>query len=275
MKHPGRIIRLELSVIYLIAALLVISGLGLIVKMAATNIGQPEWYPRLYVTGRASFVIPEQKTVYLTFDDGPSKNTEHVLDVLADRGVPATFFVTAQRAEEDYTPVMLQRMVDEGHSIGLHSYMHEANKIYRSLDNYMEDLNKLNEYLNDTVGIRPEFLRFAGGSATVMAEPYVMREIIAEIGKRGYQFYDWDIVSGDDTPHATQVGELVDNIMSGVKRCGDRQQLVILLHDNPAATTTPEATGIVIDELKKQGYQFEKITPEVQPVHLKSNRLED
>lgn len=78
------------------------------------------------------------KVVYLTFDDGPSATTESVLDTLKAEGVPATFFVMAADNNEEYLP-LLQRTVQEGHLIALHTCSHDYKSIYKSPDAYWDD----------------------------------------------------------------------------------------------------------------------------------------
>lgn len=260
--------KLELSAIYLMAALLVLSVASLVGKVVTAE--AMENYPQLRVTPIAAHSQPTGKTVYLTFDDGPSKNTEKVLDVLLEKDAKATFFVTAQNFDADYAPVMLQRMVDEGHAVALHTYSHKVGEIYRSVDSFLADLNKLNDYLYETIGVRPKILRFAGGSATVNCAPQTMKAIIEEITDRGYQFYDWDVVSGDDTPQAKPAETIAKVVIDGAKK---KEQVIILLHDNPAATTTPAAVAQIIDTLRADGYNFACLTEEVEPVHTHTNRF--
>lgn len=264
----NKVIRVELSAIYLVAALLIVSVGALVGRVVSANGDEP--YPNLYVTPVAEFQPPREKTVYLTFDDGPSPNTEKILNVLRQKGAKATFFVTAQNVDQAYTPVMLQRIVDEGHTLGLHSYSHEFHKIYSSPDAYLKDLAKLNDYLYETVGVRPRILRFPGGSATVNASPDTMKSLIRELTRRGYQYYDWDVVSGDDTATVFEAGYLAERMVNGVQGL---DQAVILLHDSPVPVTTAQAVAITIDSLSGQGYAFEALTEQVAPVHIITRRF--
>ena len=79
--------------------------------------------------------------VYLTFDDGPSENTDAILDILDDYNVKATFFVVGQDTEV-YGDAY-RRIVDEGHSIGMHSFSHNYSKLYQSQDSFIADYNKI------------------------------------------------------------------------------------------------------------------------------------
>lgn len=230
----------------------------------AENGDESRW-PGLFAESPAEFVAPEKKTVYLTFDDGPSRNTEALLDILREEGVRATFFVCAQYEDQEYSQKMLRRMRDEGHTIGLHSYTHDTGKIYRSMDSWMDDLERLNSFVFEATGCSPDILRFPGGSTTVMADRGLMKNIAGEMTSRGYTFYDWTVASGDDGAHAAPVQTLTDNVLGRIK---DRQVEIILFHDNQTPVTTPDAVRALIPALRARGYEFDALTSQVPPVQL-------
>ena len=97
----------------------------------------------------------DEKVVYLTFDDGPSANTQRVLDILDQYDAKATFFITAQ--QPDYFP-MIKKVYDEGHTIGLHSYTHEYDQVYASVDAYFDDLEKIGEVAKEQLGCEDTLL---------------------------------------------------------------------------------------------------------------------
>ena len=74
--------------------------------------------------------------MYLTFDDGPSKLTEDVLDVLKEKQVKATFFIVGKNLETEQGKKILKRIVREGHAVGIHTYSHVYNRIYRSVEDF-------------------------------------------------------------------------------------------------------------------------------------------
>ena len=88
---------------------------------------------------QAAQVAAEEKVVYLTFDDGPSCRTEEILAVLEEKGVLATFFVTAE--QEEYLP-WIGRIAGAGHAVGAHCFRHDTNRLYGSFDAFREDLEK-------------------------------------------------------------------------------------------------------------------------------------
>lgn len=262
-----RIIAFEQTAICLLMLLLVVSFGGLAGQSIAAN--EEEEYPELYASVSPQ-PVTQGKVIYLTFDDGPSENTAQILDILKKHNAKATFFVTAQKADEEYMLSTLQRIVDEGHTIGLHSYSHRVDEIYCSLDSYLADISQLNDYLQQTVNVCASILRFPGGSATVNASPEVMKAIIQEMTRRGYPYYDWDVVSGDDTVGGRSAEDLVQRVIGGVE---GRDSAIVLCHDSPTAVTTPQAVDQVIAELSGQGYLFCALHTGVPPVHTYTTRF--
>ncbi len=107
----------------------------------------------------------EEKKVYLSFDDGPGKYTDALLDVLKENGVKATFFVIGKTDEHSLS--IYKRIVDEGHTLAMHSYSHQYSKIYKSVKVFKEDLSKLSDLLYETTGERRRkkwVFVFSGGS---------------------------------------------------------------------------------------------------------------
>lgn len=258
-----KVIKLELSLIYMFSAMLILSLFGLVVNVAYSNsaVGVKELYPDLYCGFTPEINFNTEKVAYFTFDDGPSHNTEKILDILAKENVKATFFVCAQASDDADSPAILRRILEEGHEIGLHSCTHNYSKIYRSLESYLEDLNSINEYIIEATGYHASIMRFPGGSSTKHASPALKKEIFDEISRRGYRFYDWDIDSGDAITKSSSE-KLASKIVTNTK---DRNRVIILMHDNPAQKTTPEAVRLAIPELRKQGYSFDKLTASVDP----------
>ena len=143
--------------------------------------------------------------------------------------------------------------------------------VYQSVDSYLADVGKLNDYLFETVGVRADIYRFPGGSATAHCAPSTMKAIITEMSGRGYQFYDWHVVSGDDTPTVYSSDYLAQRMVKG---CQGLDQVVVLLHDSPAPKTSADAVNLAINQLREQGYSFDRLTKEVEPVHIKTSRFQ-
>ena len=138
--------------------------------------------------------IEEEQTrkVYLTFDDGPSENTERILEVLDQYGVKATFFVTGEEALSH--PERYKAIVDGGHTIGMHSYSHRYDEIYASEDNFGADLLKLQKFIEETTQVTPIFYRFPGGSSNTVSD-LPMSEFCDYLTDNGITYFDWNVSS--------------------------------------------------------------------------------
>ena len=105
------------------------------------------------------------KKVYLTFDDGPSKETEKILDILKKRQVKATFFSIGR--DDAFSKKMYQRIVKEGHTLGMHSYSHQYKEIYQSMDAFQADYERISNCLTAATGIKPLYYRFPDRKSVV------------------------------------------------------------------------------------------------------------
>lgn len=187
--------------------------------------------------------VQEGRQIYLTFDDGPSSHTGEILDILKQYDVKATFFVVGKTDEESIAAY--QRIVKEGHTLGMHSYSHEYETIYQSVEAYAEDLSKLQEFLYDTTGVWSRYTRFPGGSSNNVSQ-VGMDELIDYLGNQGIQYYDWNISSGDASSEQISAQTIVDNVMKDVEK---HNTVVILMHDAVGKETTVEALPIIIEKL--------------------------
>lgn len=205
-----------------------------------------------------------QKVAYLTFDDGPSKNTVRILDILKEKDVKATFFVVG-RQDMDH---VYKRIVDEGHTIGNHTYGHDYNMIYKSPDEFFSDVDKLNDLLEKATGERTKILRFPGGSNNTVsrrAGGQGIMDVMTQAAKdNGYRYFDWNVDSQDASKAKQSKDVIVRSVLNGAN---NTKQAVILMHDAPAKTTTADALPEVIEGLAKKGFIFKGLemhTPEVQ-----------
>ncbi len=191
-------------------------------------------------------VLEETKTtkVYLTFDDGPSGNTEAILDILARYHVQGTFFVVGKEGEV-YRP-LYRRIVEEGHTIGMHSYSHRYNEIYASVDAYAEDLSKLQEYIYETTGTWSRICRFPGGSSNTVSK-VDMEELIDYLNEQDIDYFDWNVSSLDATGRKLSVEEIAGNVLNDIEK---HSTAVVLMHDADDKTTTVEALPIIIEALQ-------------------------
>lgn len=206
----------------------------------------------------------ENKVVYLTFDDGPSKNTGKVLDVLTHYGIKATFFVIGKDLSEEGME-QLKRAAAEGHVIGMHTYCHDYRKIYSSVDSFLEDYDTLRETLEELLGESPSLFRFPGGSYCTYCKP-IRKELIEEMTRRGYTYYDWNVSAEDSVGTVTRYS-IRKNIFP---RIYEVNQPIVLMHDSPSNGLTAELLPEIIEELLAEGYRFSTLK-EREPLHFGEN----
>lgn len=200
--------------------------------------------------------------VYLTFDDGPSSNTDAILDVLQQYDVKATFFVIG-KPDQQYVP-MYQRIVEEGHTLGMHSYSHKYHEIYASEEAFWADLNRLQVFLYDTTGVWSRFYRFPGGSSNQVSS-LDMQQLTQELQQQDIFYLDWNISGGDAVGKTLTAQQIADNVVQNVK---EYKTAVVLLHDAKDKTATVEALPIIITSLLESGQvEFAAVNDEMYMVH--------
>lgn len=204
-------------------------------------------------------------TIYLTFDDGPSAEiTPYILDILGAKGVNATFFIVGYKpgtVQEE----LVQRIVDEGHSIGLHGESHDYSKIYSSIENLEANFLTLQSKILESTGIRPTIIRFPGGSSNTVSKNYctgIMTKASTYFTEQGFVYFDWNVDSRD-AGVAKTADEVYENVVSGLKP-GRRN--IVLMHDSASKMHTLEALESIIDYGLENGYEFKVITSETAPM---------
>ncbi|MBQ8148339.1 MAG: polysaccharide deacetylase [Lachnospiraceae bacterium] len=190
------------------------------------------------------------KRVYLTFDDGPSIYTGQILDILEANDVKATFFVIA-RENESYWPYYT-RILEEGHTLGMHSYTHNYNQVYASLDNFEADVEQLSQFLYERTGEYPTIYRFPGGSSNTVCD-VPMTECIAYLNEQHIAYYDWNALNGDAVTEELSPEKLVENVMNSVRQ---NDTSIVLMHDMQSRHNTVESLQMLIDTLKEEGYEI-------------------
>lgn len=212
-------------------------------------------------TEEAYPVKTSEKTVYLTFDDGPSSNTDQILDILKQYDVKATFFVVGKTDEASVRAY--QRIVEEGHTLAMHSYSHKYEEIYESKEAFAKDLNSLQEYLYEVTGVWPRIYRFPGGSSNTVSK-VDMQELIQYLTDIGITYFDWNVASGDAVSRTLPVDTIVNNCLTGIEK---QKESVILMHDASNKSTTVEALPQIIEAIMEQGdTEILPITDETVPV---------
>ncbi len=211
---------------------------------------------------RIVYVAPDYHgTVYLTFDDGPGPYTAELLDVLAKYGVKATFFVTGAGNDE-----LIAREYNEGHAVGLHTFSHDYSYVYRGVDEFFEDLNRVQERVKNITGHTSYLMRFPGGSSNTVSARYdrrahIMSQLVGEVEARGFTYFDWNVTSGD-AGETTDTSEIISNVTDGLVEYG---YSVVLQHD------IKDYSVAAVEEIIKyglaNGYVFEKLSADSFTAH--------
>lgn len=217
-------------------------------------------YPELYCQPPSN--VQYTNKIYLTFDDGPSNLTETNLDILKQNNVKATFFVVGSYAEN--RKEVLKRIVDEGHSIGIHTYSHKYKEIYESVESFLDDFAKTYNIIYDATGIAPNIYRFPGGSNTIFNED-IRTELIKEMDRRGFTYFDWNVSSEDATGQDFSAEEIENNVVSNLHINGES---IVLMHDLNKQKSTSMALKNIIKSAKQNGYEFDSLNNNVGPVQF-------
>lgn len=179
-----------------------------------------------------------------------------VLDILKEYDIKATFFVIGKSG--DYEKNLYQRIVDEGHTLGNHTYSHNYKEIYSSEENFLRDFKKLEDYIHQLTGVKMEIMRFPGGSNNTMSHKYsddkFMRRITTKILYDGYQYFDWNVDSKDAKAVKQDRDIIINTVLEGAR---NNNPAIVLFHDSSPKTSTVEALPFIIEELIKEGYTFD------------------
>lgn len=206
------------------------------------------------------------RKVYLTFDDGPSSNTNRILDILADYDVKATFFVVG-KDEEEYQ-ALYNRIVEDGHTLAMHSYSHKYNEIYQSVESFSTDMSMLQEFLYDTTGVWCRYYRFPGGSSNTVSR-VDMHELIDYLENQDMSYFDWNISSGDAAGAYISSGDIIRNCTANIRFY---DEAIILMHDASDKNSTVEALPGLIETIQAmEDTKILPITDDTERIHHISN----
>ena len=196
--------------------------------------------------------VPEEKTIYLTFDDGPGPYTGRLLDVLADYGVQASFFVTC--SDPDYFD-LVGRAAREGHTVCVHSACHDYGSIYADEEAFYRDFETCEDMIFAQTGAYTRLFRFPGGSSNTVSRfnRGIMSRLAESMSGMGYRYVDWNVSSGDAGSTTSREG-VYQNIVNG---CAGKTVCVVLQHD-----IKPFSVAAVRDVIawgRENGYTFKPL----------------
>ena len=192
-------------------------------------------------------VTPGPKTVYLTFDDGPSSNTHRILEVLNSYGIHATWFVKGNSESIEY----VKDIWENGNQLAIHTQTHNYEQIYASTDAFWKDLHAAEASIKAQVGFAPTLTRFPGGSYNSY-NGAIAQTLFSQLASNGYHYFDWNISSGDGGEHDADF--IVDYVLGQADGC---HSCCVLMHDSAAKDTTVEALPRIIEWFIDNGFEFD------------------
>lgn len=221
-------------------------------------------------SGTMTKAFSNGKKVYLTFDDGPSTHTDELLRILRENNVKATFFCVYNPDKSTWPSY--RHIVQEGHTLGMHSYTHVYDEVYADLDAFKADVTAIHDFLYEQTGYDSIYYRFPGGSSNTVSNAD-MQEMIEYLGGEGIIYYDWNALSGDAVD-GTLTPEVLNETVMGYVRANEGDSIV-LLHDLEDIPTTIQGLQDLITTLKTEGYELCPIDSETIPIqHVKAKTPE-
>ncbi len=221
-------------------------------------------YPELYCSSTAGAVYNDDKSyVYLTFDDGPSKYTDSILYYLDRYNIKATFFVVPDGSEE--CARRMKKIVDAGHTIGVHSATHDYNQIYADVESYLKDFKICYDRIYEATGVKCELFRFPGGSINDF-NTETRDEIIAEMTRRGFVYFDWNVDSND-----AGGADWTEMYVGVLDQISQTNRAVVLMHDRDDRLNTVLVLEDIIKALlenSERDYKLDRLTVNTKPVQF-------
>jgi len=217
---------------------------------------------RNWITGTEAYT--GEKIAFLTFDDGPSpENTGKILDILEEKDVAATFFVIGTSIDNSgQSGTVINRILDEGNAVALHSYTHVYEKLYPGKTGDKEfiksELDQLQERIREVTGkenFKSGVFRYPGGHMTWDG----IDEVDAYLKEDGIEYIDWNAMNGDSEPTARRPKDpeaLANFVLESLVFSKVKDVVVVLMHDAENKTMTTESLPMIIDQLKEEGYKF-------------------
>jgi len=215
-------------------------------------------YTKMFSDLYTEYSVPVKKNennkiAYLTFDDGPSENTYDILDLLEERDIKATFFIVGssiRKEEED----SLKRMINEGHTIGIHTYSHMCDEIYCSVERFLDDFNTVYQQIYDITGERVNIYRFPWGSNNGFSRN-IKDALMDEMERRGFTCYDWNVDTKDSVGKPS-AHSILHNINKDLNR---QDRPIILMHDSGSNDLTVQLLPEIIKMISDKGYVFDTL----------------
>jgi peptidoglycan/xylan/chitin deacetylase (PgdA/CDA1 family) len=185
------------------------------------------------------------KKVALTFDDGPGKATEKILEILKENNIKATFFMLGVRVQND--PKRAKTVLASGHEIANHTYEHINFYAYKGEDKAIKiekELLRGEKIIKDVLGVKPVLVRFPHG--------YSKPDAITIAKNNGYSVINWSFGTDWEKMSAQE--------MHTRYRKAIKNGAIFLMHDLPKNDKVLSFLGAFISEIKEAGYEIVTIS---------------
>ena len=190
-----------------------------------------------------------KKVAYITIDDGPSKYTDDILEILDKHKVKGTFFLIDRNM--NIYPDKVKKIVESGNVVGLHSVSHDIHKLYKTSISAKEEFDINNQTFYKITGKYSNLVRLPYGS-----KPYACKETYNNLVSAGYKVWDWNI---DTEDWKSSSSEIVENTITYSK---NKNEIIVLIHEKKQ---TVEALDSLISYLIKEGYDIIPINEDQNP----------
>lgn len=201
---------------------------------------EPEKLQNKYSELSAQWLLPQEKSICLTFDEGYENGyTAQILDTLKQKSVKAIFFCTYDYVKDN--PELVQRMISEGHILANHSYSH-CDMTEIDAEAAENEIMLMHDYVEENFGYAMGYFRFPEG---VFSE-----QTLAVAAKLGYRSVFWSFAYADwDVDNPPDESEAFERITSST-----HEGEIMLLH--AVSKTNADILPRVIDDIRNQGYEF-------------------
>ncbi|WP_054027746.1 polysaccharide deacetylase family protein [Bacillus sp. FJAT-28004] len=196
------------------------------------------------------------KTIYLTFDDGPSSATNDILDTLKSFHAKATFFMLEPKMRQ--SPEIVKRIVEEGHAVALHGVTHNKNRFYRSEKSALDEMNQAQKTLEEITGISTVIIRTPYGSVPYLTDSY--RKVLND---NGYKLWDWNVDSSDWSISSKDYIKTTINQIRKLEKYDVTP--IVLMHDLPE---TAKHLTKLLTSLADDGYVPKIIEADMEPYNF-------
>nr|MBC9203832.1 polysaccharide deacetylase [Paenibacillus sp. PL91] len=197
-----------------------------------------------------------EKTIYLTFDDGPSSATPDILNTLKLFDAKATFFMLEPKMLE--SPDIVKRIVEEGHAVALHGVTHNKHRFYLSEQMALDEMNQAQKTLAEITGITSNIIRTPYGSI-----PYLTDSFRKVLDDNGYKLWDWNVDSSD---WSSSNEDFIHSTISQIKSLEKGKVTpIVLMHDR---SETAAHLINLLTYLHKGGFVTKTIDADLEPYHF-------